>query len=101
MIDMPQGMGHDLHTPTKESKKMEKTIIGNCYDSSDIEATLIDAPLWWHERGLQKTASGYGKKIPTRHKVNYKGRLRRVYCDVFSNSGHCYIIVKGEKITVR
>ena len=80
---------------------MATVLIGNNYDASDIEATLIDAPLWWHDRGLQKTASGYGKKIETRHKVNYKGRDRRVYVDVFGNAGSAYVIVKGEKITVR
>lgn len=80
---------------------MATVLIGNGYDHTDIEATLIDAPLWWHERGLQKTASGYGKKIETRHKVNYLGRDRRVYVDVFGNSGSAYVIVKGQKITVR
>ena len=79
---------------------METVLIGN-YTKDDIEATLIDAPLWRHDRGLQKTATGYGGKIETRHKVNYLGRDRRVYCDVFSNAGSCYIMIKGEKITVR
>lgn len=75
-------------------------VIGN-YTLNDIEATLIDAPLWWHEEGLQKTASGYGKKIETRYKVNFQGRDRRVYADCFGNAASCYIIVKGEKISVR
>ena len=75
--------------------------IGNGYDHTDVESTLIDAPLWWHERGLQKTASGYGTKIPTRHKVNYLGRDRRIYVDVYSNAGYTYVMVKGEKISVR
>lgn len=79
---------------------MQTVMIGN-YTENDIEATLIDAPLWWHEEGLQKTASGYGMKIETRHKVNYLGRDRRVYVDICGNAGSCYILVKGEKITVR
>ena len=79
---------------------METVLIGN-YTTKDVEATLIDAPLWWHDQGLQKTATGYGRKIETRHKVNYLGRDRRVYCDVSSNAGSCYILVKGQKITVR
>lgn len=79
---------------------MQTVIIGN-YTKNDIEATLIDAPLWWHDRGLQKTASGYGTKIETRHKVNYQGRDRRVYCDIYGNAGSCYVMVKGEKISVR
>ena len=82
---------------------MERAIIGNIgiHKENFFITDFIDAPLWWHERGLQKTASGYGTKIETRNKVKYKGRLRRVYCDVYSNSDYCYIIVKGEKITVR
>jgi hypothetical protein len=50
-----------------------------------------ESPLWWQERGLQFTASGYGARIPTRHLVRYNGRWRRVYCCVYSNSGACYI----------
>lgn len=82
---------------------MERVIIGNIsiHKENFFVTDLIDAPLWWHEQGLQKTRSGYGTKIETRHKVNYKGRLRRVYCDVYSNAGSCYVMVKGEKISVR
>ena len=79
---------------------MQTVLIGN-YTGNDVEATLIDAPLWWHSAGLQKTASGYGTKIETRNKVHFEGRDRRVYCDVYSNAGSCYILVKGKKITVR
>lgn len=79
---------------------METVLIGN-YTKDDIEAKLIDAPLWWHTAGLSKTRSGYGTKIETRHKVNYLGKDRRVYINIYSNSGSCYVMVKGEKITVR
>lgn len=51
----------------------------------------IEKPLWWQDRGLSFTASGYGKRIPTRYMVRYKGKLRRVYCCIYSNSGTCYI----------
>ena len=37
----------------QEIKIMATVLIGNNYDASDIEATLIDAPLWWHDRGLE------------------------------------------------
>jgi len=56
-----------------------------------LAVDLIDAPLEWQKKGLSKTSTGYGKKIPTRSKVRYQGRLYRVYCDIYSNSGHCYI----------
>lgn len=80
---------------------MATVFIGNNYDESDIEATLIDAPLWWHDAGLCKTASGYGKKIESRYKVFFQGKKRRIYSDCFGNSGSNYIFVKGERISVR
>ena len=65
------------------------------------EVETIEAPLWWQTAGLSKTRSGYGTKIPTQWKINFQGRDRRVYVDQYSNAGHTYIMVKGEKITVR
>ncbi len=49
------------------------------------------APLWWQEKGLQQTASGYGRKLATRHMVKWSGRWRRVYVACFSNAGTAYI----------
>ena len=60
----------------------------------------IEVPLWWQKQGLMYTATGYGNKIPTAYKVRHEGRLKRVYCRIFSNSGTLYIMSKGEKITV-
>lgn len=48
-------------------------------------------PLPWQELGLSYTASGYGSRIPTRHKVKFNGRWRRVYCRIYSNVGTLYI----------
>ncbi len=61
------------------------------HDLADLESK--DAPLWWHERGLSYTASGYGRKIPTRTMVKLPGspRWRRVYCCIYSNIGTCYV----------
>lgn len=50
-----------------------------------------EKPLWWQERGLSYTATGYGRKIPTRYMVQHGGKWRRVYCCIFSNSGTLYI----------
>ena len=45
--------------------------------------------------------SGYGAKIPTRHKVRvFDQRYRRVYVCQFSNAGTAYIIHKGEAFAV-
>ena len=63
--------------------------------------TPIYSPLWWHERGLSYTTTGYGPKIPTAYTVKYNGKTRRVYCTVYSNSGTCWIIVNGQKVIVR
>lgn len=50
-------------------------------------------PLWWQERGLSFTRTGYGPRIPTRYMVRLPGdpRWRRVYCAIFGNSGTCYV----------
>jgi len=49
------------------------------------------APLWWQEKGLSFTATGYGSRIPTQTMVLVNGKWRRVYCRIYSNSGTCYI----------
>lgn len=54
----------------------------------------------WQARGLMYTASGFGKKIPTTKQLFILGRWRRVYCDIFSNSGVCYVIVDGQAVNV-
>ena len=60
-----------------------------------------ESELWWQKHGLMYTASGYGPKIPTRYKVRYNNRLYRVYSACFSNCSSEYIIIKGEKTSVR
>ena len=56
---------------------------------------VMHKPLWYHERGLSQTASGYGRKLTTELMVNYNNRWRRVYCCCFSNAGTLYI-TKGK-----
>lgn len=67
-------------------------------------APAVVSEMWHHTRGLQYTASGYGKRIPTRYMVLLNGKWRRVYCCIFSNVGTLYIgdFFKntGEVITV-
>ena len=48
-------------------------------------------PLPWQKLGLSYTATGYGRRIPTQHKVKFNGKWRRVYCCIFSNIGTLYI----------
>lgn len=68
---------------------------------SDLEHK--DAPLWWQEQGLSFTASGYGKKIPTRRKVKLPGEKiwRRVYCCIYSNIGTCYVLKGKDWVVIR
>jgi hypothetical protein len=58
-------------------------------------------PLWWQQKGLSYTATGYGSKIPTRFMVRTIGqKWRRVYCAIFSNVGTCYVMHGKEKTIV-
>jgi hypothetical protein len=56
-----------------------------------IAAEVKQAPLWWQDRGLSFTATGYGSRIPTAYVVRFNGRWRRVYCRIYSNIGTTYI----------
>ena len=56
-----------------------------------ISVPVKESPLEWQTRGLQETASGYGRKLTTRYMVQWAGRWRRVYCCLISNAGTCYI----------
>lgn len=47
-----------------------------------------------------RSATGYGSKLPTSYEIKYEGRWRRVYTMIYSNAGVTYVIVKGEKIIV-
>lgn len=50
-----------------------------------------DRPLWWQAAGRSFTATGYGRRIPTRWIVRYNGRDRRVYACCYSNAATYYI----------
>jgi hypothetical protein len=54
----------------------------------------------WQARGLMYTRTGYGKKIPTSKQLFVLNRWRRVYCDIFSNSGVCYVIIGEQEVHV-
>ena len=71
---------------------MEKQLYARIDGQEHKLETTIKA-LWWQERGLSFTRTGYGPRIPTRYMVRLPGdpRWRRVYCAIFSNSGTCYV----------
>jgi hypothetical protein len=61
---------------------------------------LVDAPLWWQSKGLQQTATGYGSKLTMTQKINFNGKLYRLYCTCYGNAGSVWFIAKGKKIYV-
>lgn len=61
---------------------------------------FIDSPLWWQKQGLMETATGYGSKLTTRYKVQYEGKLRRVYAICHSNCSSLFINVKKQKLFI-
>jgi hypothetical protein len=65
-------------------------------DSSE----LVDAPLDWQKRGLSQTASGYGGKLTGSRKINFNGKLYRIYHTQYSNAGSAWFTVKGRKIYI-
>lgn len=60
-----------------------------------IKTEISERPLWFHKRGLQETASGYGRKLTTPYMVRHEGRWRRVYACQISNAGTLYISKPG------
>jgi len=63
--------------------------------------SVIERLLPWQKMGLSYTATGYGKKIPTRYMVRtIDQKWRRVYCCIFSNVGTTYVIHGKEKTIV-
>lgn len=60
----------------------------------------IDAPLEWQRRGLQQTATGYGAKLTTRHKIQFEGKEYRLYATCWSNAASVWFTVKGRTIFV-
>jgi hypothetical protein len=64
-----------------------------------LKDLVVDEPQWM-QRGLSPTASGYGKKIPTRYKLRYNNRLHRIYGCCFSNVVTTYIVSCNRTIIV-
>lgn len=60
-----------------------------------FDVVMIEKPI-----NARMPANGYGKKLPTNRMINFEGRMRRVYVDIWGNSGHGYIMVKGRKLTI-
>jgi hypothetical protein len=81
---------------------MNKFTIRNAdtYEIVADDVETIESPLDWQKRGLRQTASGYGSKLTTSVKVPFNGKLYRVYCTIYSNSGTCWFIANGQRYIV-
>ena len=56
-----------------------------------IETDCRISELPWQRAGLSYTATGYGRRIPSRYMVRHNGRWRRVYVCQISNAGSAYL----------
>lgn len=58
---------------------------------NNVDVQIKDDPLPHHVAGRQYTRTGYRSRIPTRYKVFYAGKWRRVYAACWSNMPTYYI----------
>ncbi len=64
----------------------------------DGDYTVFDNPLPWQLRGLQQTASGYGRKLTSSRCVRLpSGQIRRVYITLYGNAGTAWIVLGGAR----
>ena len=66
---------------------------------ADRSELAYDPPDWMR-RGLQQTATGYGAKLNTGLKINYCGRMYRLYATCYGNAASTWFTVKGKRIYV-
>lgn len=67
---------------------------------SNLTCPTREKLLPWQVKGLTYTSSGFGRKIPTSKQLFVLGRWRRVYCDIYSNSGVCYVIIDKQEVNI-
>lgn len=83
--------------PYREFTSADVTRDNHIY--ADRSELIYDAPEWLR-RGLQQTASGYGRKLNSGLKISFNGRLYRIYVTCFSNAGSCWFVSNGSKYYV-
>lgn len=90
------------HHPTDRATYpavMERAPHAGYVEAAHVGAVAL-APMRHHDAGLSWTATGYGRKIPTRFMLAHADgrggyRWHRVYVAQYGNSGSAYIIVRG------
>ena len=97
-IDAHTGDGYIRDNQMSGSVELPALPDGVNWPSPMAEAEKM---LDWQRRGLQYTSTGYGTKIPTSKVIKWTdGKVRRVYCDIYSNAGSCYCMIHGCKVSV-
>ena len=67
-----------------------------------VEASFLVEWISEETSPFVRSATGYGNKLPTRHKVKCSdNRTRRMYAICHSNSASYYIIVGGETLFIK
>jgi hypothetical protein len=69
-------------------------------DGIPAEIELVEKPLYAEKHGLQRTASGYGAKLPSRWIAKTPDGIRRVYVTIYSNAGTAWFNYRGGKVVV-
>lgn len=77
----------------------ESDVVNERVSTGEYDKDLVLAQLPWQKVGLQQTASGYGN-LTSSYKINFCGKLYRIYILLYSNSGSSYFTVKGRRIWV-
>ena len=108
-----QGAGGLFKIDWLDAHSCDGFIRGNLMSGSVELPALPDGVMWpsplamsdrmleWQRRGAQFTATGYGTKIPTSKVIKWSdGKVRRVYCNIYSNAGSCYCMINGCKVSV-
>ena len=54
-------MNYQIETRDYEVSGTKGTLKSMFIDDNDI----VDAPMWYHKKGLMQTATGYGRKLNT------------------------------------
>ena len=67
------------------------TVPGSAGFEVQVPFEAKESPLCWQDKGLSYTATGYGRRIPTRYVVKVRNRWRRVYACQLGYAGTCYI----------
>lgn len=108
-----QGAGGLLKIEWYDAHDGDRFIRDNLISGSVELPALPDGVMWpspmamserlleWQRPGVQYTATGYGTKIPTIKVIQWSdGKVRRVYCDIYSNAGSCYCMIHRCKVSV-